>query len=176
MTGYFSKLIPVLCALFSASGLFAGSLDYLANQSARYAMNFSRNAATDAADIVAYNPAGTALMAPGLYIDISNQTLFKPYEHEYDIAFTMAPALDRSDTVEQNEPTLLLPNLFTVYNKGRIGPGSLAAYFQAGVVAGGGTLKYDDGTVGSSLALSDILLQPILDQYLRHPAFITALE
>jgi hypothetical protein len=91
MTGYFSKLIPVLCALFSASGLFAGSLDYLSNQSARYAMTFSRNAATDAADIVAYNPAGTALLPQGLSIDISNQTLIKPYEQEYSIAFDFAP-------------------------------------------------------------------------------------
>lgn len=52
-------------------------------------------------------------------------------------------------TVEQSEPTLLLPNLYAVYNAGSVGVGNLAAYVHAGITAGGGTLKWDDGTVST---------------------------
>lgn len=135
------SLMLTLAIMMVGSAVFAGSLDYLSNQSAKYIMNTARTAATDGADIVAYNPAGTALMGEGLFIDVSNQTLLKYYTAEE------TAVLD--DEYKQSEPTLLLPNVYAVYNFGPMGPGKLAAFAQAGIVAGGGTLKWDDGTVGS---------------------------
>jgi len=157
------KALVLLCMLaivLSGATVFAGSIDYLSNQSARYLMTFSRVGATDGADIVTYNPAGTAFLQQGLTIDFSTQTLFKPYSQDYaftaSAAATAAKLSSSSDSYEQSEPTPVLPNLYAVYNFGQIGAGNLAINFQAGIVAGGGTLKWDDGTAGSTFALNGL--------------------
>jgi long-chain fatty acid transport protein len=137
------SLMLTLAIMMVGSAVFAGSLDYLSNQSAKYIMNTARTAATDGADIVAYNPAGTALMGEGLFIDVSSQTLLKYYTAKEDAVL--------DDEYKQSEPTLVLPNVYAVYNFGQLGMGKLAAFAQAGIVAGGGTIKWDDGTVGSNL-------------------------
>lgn len=136
------SLLLTMAALMVSSSVFAGSLDYLSNQSAKYCMNTASTARTDGADIVAYNPAGTALMGQGFFIDVSNQTLLKYYSAKEDALL--------EDEYKQSEPTILLPNVFLVYNAGQVGMGKLAVFGQMGVVAGGGTLKWDDGTIGSN--------------------------
>ncbi len=133
-------------ALIANATLFAGSFDYLSNQSAGYFINSARTATTDGADAAAYNPAGTALLEKGFYFDFSSQTFLKDYSEE-------AEALG-DDAYKQNEPTLFLPNLFIVYNYGQLGPGKLAVYGSAGIVAGGGDLNWKDGTVGSNAYLA----------------------
>jgi len=140
----FSVLLT-LAVLMVSSSVFAGSWDYLSNQSAKYIMNTASQARTEGADIVAYNPAGTALMGEGFFIDVSNQTLLKYYTGKEDVA------LASKGDLEQEEPTLLLPNVYVVYNAGQVGVGKLAAYGQMGVVAGGGKLIWDDGSVGSNM-------------------------
>jgi len=145
------SLMLMLAIMTVSSAVFAGSLDYLSNQSARYVMNTASVARTDAADIATYNPAGTAFLAPGLYFDVSNQFLFKYYSAKESNAFS---AGGFENDFKQSEPTLLLPNLYVVYNFGAMGPGTLAVFLQAGIVAGGGGLKWDDGTVGSTAFLA----------------------
>jgi len=137
------SLLLTLAIMMVGSTVFAGSLDYLSNQSAKYCANTASTARTDGADIVAYNPAGTALMGQGLFIDVSNQTLLKYYTAKEDAML--------ADEYKQSEPTLLLPNVYAVYNFGQMGMGKLAAFAQAGIIGGGGTLKWDDGTVGSNI-------------------------
>ena len=147
MKKFSAKLMLTAAVVMVSSALFAGSIDYLSNQSAKYLMSLSgRTAATDAADIVAYNPAGTALMGEGLFIDLSNQTMFKPYSQ--DVSFDGASYDLSKETWEQSEPTYFLPNLYIVYNAGQIGMGKLAVYGQVGVTAGGGSLEWDGGTAG----------------------------
>ena len=128
--------------MFTGTGLFAGSLDHLSNQSAKWVMTTSRNASTDGADIVQYNPAGTAWLAKGLHLDASGQTLFKYYNN--------------SETLKQDKPTPILPNAYLAYNFGETGPGKLAAYMQVGVGAGGGELHYKNGTAGTTFLLNSI--------------------
>ena len=70
-------LMLTLAIMAASSAVFAGSVDYLSNQSAKFIMNPASVARTGGADIAAYNPAGTAFFAPGLYFDVSNQTLIK---------------------------------------------------------------------------------------------------
>jgi long-chain fatty acid transport protein len=127
------KILPVLCLLgilFSSTLACAGSIDYLSNQSAEYLMTFSRNAATDSADIASYNPAGIVFLPKnGLYLNASGQYIFKPYEQTY-----------RGETYKQDEPTIL-PNLYAVYKQD-----AWAAFFAATVPAGGGRIKWKDGT------------------------------
>jgi long-chain fatty acid transport protein len=158
--GFMKKVLCTLLilGLFLPAAAFAGSLDYLTNQSARWLMTPTRNAATDAADIVNYNPAGTVFLPLGWNIDVSNQTLFKWYGN--DTAVTSGPGwnstlslppLSSNDTLKQDLPTWYLPNLYVVYNSGKV-----AIYGQAGITAGGGNLKYDNGTAGSTFALTGL--------------------
>ena len=154
--------------MLAGSGLFAGSLDYLSNQSAKFLMNMSRNASTDSADIVHYNPAGAARLPKGLSVDLSGQTLFKYYDNE-DTRFGLATGIssligtaslpDTEKTLSQDYPTPVLPNLYLAYNFGEMGPGKLAAYLQVGIVAGGGELQWKNGTAGTTLLLSGIAIK-----------------
>ncbi|MDR1625994.1 MAG: hypothetical protein LBT33_05580 [Spirochaetia bacterium] len=150
----------ILGLLLPGAGLFASSLDYLTNQSARWFMTPTRNAATDAADIVNFNPAGTVFLPLGWNFDISNQTLFKWYGN----STTLLPSATGStlglspdyDPLKQDLPTWYLPNIYAAYNFGRKGPGKLALYGQLGITAGGGNLEYDEGTAGSTFALTGL--------------------
>jgi len=126
------KGLVLLCMLglvLSSTALFAGSIDYLSNQSAEYLMTLNRNAGTDAADIVSYNPAGTVFLPKnGLYVNFSTQYLFKPYEQDF-----------MGKTYKQDEPSII-PNLFAVYKKD-----AWAGFLSFNVTAGGGKLDWDKG-------------------------------
>lgn len=141
MTKTVIKGMVVSALILSAASLSAGSLDYLSNQNADYFLSASQNASTADAGIVPYNPAGTALMEKGLYLDVSNQTIFKMYSESEDAVL--------KEDYELNAPTWVLPNLSLVYNFGAMGPGKLSVYGQGGVVAGGGSLDWTDGTIGT---------------------------
>jgi len=146
----FSVLLT-LAVLMVSSSVFAGSIDYLSNQSAKYCMNTAATARTDGADIVAYNPAGTALMGEGFFIDVSNQTLLKYYSQDVSVETITGTVLTAEQKYEQDKPTILLPNVYLAYNFGQMGMGKLAVYGQMGVVAGGGALEWD-GTAGTVAA------------------------
>jgi long-chain fatty acid transport protein len=131
------KRLGLLAALlFVAGNVYAGSIDYLSNQSAEYIRMFSRNAATDGADIAVYNPAATAFLKKGLYVSLSNQTVFKTYED--DFKFTPDPTWNGN--YKSTKPTPILPSLFAIYNGG-----NWAGFFAAGATAGGGGVEYSKG-------------------------------
>jgi len=147
------SLLLTLAVLMVSSSVFAGSIDYLSNQSAKYLMTLAgRAAATDGADIVSYNPAGTALMGEGFFIDVSNQTLLKPYSQENKLYYNnIVDLVNIDEEYTQDTATWLLPNVYLAYNAGQVGIGKLAVYGQLGVVAGGGSLEWD-GSAGADLA------------------------
>ncbi|GHT91053.1 hypothetical protein FACS1894140_0840 [Spirochaetia bacterium] len=175
--------ILLILALIAPAALFAGSIDYLTNQSARWLLSPSRNASTDAADIINYNPAGSVFLPKGLSVDLSMQTLFKFYHNDntftpetgwktlgtlpmgFGVNFS---AKDEDEDFSQDLPTPALPNLYVAYNFGRLGPGVLALYFQGGVPAGGGDLEWDDGTAGTLFALNG-LQASLASQYFSPP-------
>jgi long-chain fatty acid transport protein len=121
--------IAAICAV-SAGELFAGSIDYLSNQSADYVRTFSRSASTDA-DAVIYNPAGTGFMKPGIIAQISGQTIFKTYSNTL---------VSTGKEYKSTEPTPFIPSLSAVYKAE-----NWAAFGAFSIVAGGGTVKYKDG-------------------------------
>lgn len=124
-----ASLFLVLGFLSIGTATWAGSIDYLSNQSAEYLMTFSRNAATDAADAALYNPAGLVFLPKdGLYLNASVQYIALPYSEDF-----------RGVRYEQNEPNVI-PNLYAVYKKD-----DLAAFFAVNVTAGGGKVKWTDG-------------------------------
>lgn len=147
-------VIILLIILTQPVLVYAGSIDYNSNQSAKYFLNPAKAACTDGADTVAYNPAGTALMKPGMYLDVSEQFLMRFYEQ--DVSNGTLP----DKTYKQDEDAYIFPNLFIVYNLGKTGPGRLAVYASAGVIGGGGRVKWD-GTAGyDELALQLALQGP----------------
>jgi long-chain fatty acid transport protein len=123
-------------AFMAAGDLFAGSIDYLSNQSADYIRTFSRNASTDA-DATVYNPAGTAFMKPGIYAHLSNQTLFKKYSDTLDLS---SPTTAYNKKYGSNKRTWVLPNGSVIYKADK-----WAAFLGLGVTGGGGKVQFDDG-------------------------------
>jgi long-chain fatty acid transport protein len=126
-----------------SSAVFAGSIDYVSNQSADYIRTFSRNAAMDSADIAIYNPAGTAFYRPGLSLQYSHQTVLKNYgakltdSGDSDLGIADNPSYDRD--YRSKKATPVLPSAFAIYNKDK-----WAGYIAASAVAGGGSVSYDN--------------------------------
>ncbi len=126
------KLLVSLCVagliVFSGAPLFAGNIDHLSNFSAEYIRTLNRNAATDSADAVVYNPAGVMEMENGTYGNLSIQYCSKDFDNKVD-----------GDTLSQDEPSII-PSLFGVYKKDR-----WAAFAAFTVPHGGGEVDYKDG-------------------------------
>jgi long-chain fatty acid transport protein len=122
-------------AFLLASVALAGHIDYLGGRSADYFMAVARNAATDGADLVTYNPAGLVHLDEGFHLNASTQYIFKDY------TITAVP-LGSGESTEfgTTKPTPFLPNMYAVYRTGDI-----AAFGAFTVPAGGGTLDYTDG-------------------------------
>lgn len=129
------KLIAgVILITCMGSNVFAGSIDYLSNQSADYIRTFSRNATLKGADAVSYNPAATAFFEKGMYVQVSNQILLKTYENKNELG-----ALDDT-TYKSDEPTYLLPNIYYIYAEEK-----WAAFAAFTIPAGGGKIVFDKG-------------------------------
>ena len=126
------KLLVSLCVaglmVSSASPIFAGNIDHLNNFSAEYMRTLNRNAATDSADAVVYNPAGVMEMENGTYGNLSIQYVDKDYDNKVN-----------GDKLSQDEPSII-PSLFGLYKKDR-----WAAFAAFTVPHGGGEVDYKDG-------------------------------
>lgn len=152
-----------LCSLVvifvCSTAVYAGSIDYLSNQSALWIMNMSRNASTDAADINVYNPAGTALMRKGLYVDISSQTAFNDYSQYFTASNPDGSSF--SEEYDQKSIVPIIPNAHAVYNFGKLWLGNLAIFTSAGIVGGGGALEWNGiaGTASAGMEISENLTQ-----------------
>ena len=121
--------------VLNCSIIFAGSIDYLSNQSAAYVRTLCRNAATDNADIISYNPAGVTKIADGFYLNFNNQSFIK----EYSVTGTV-PGSTTSKEFKTDIPSLVIPTFYALYRKDNLG---LFASFT--IPAGGGSLDYKDG-------------------------------
>ena len=77
-------LYLMICLLLSSTSyLFAGNAVNKNNWSAEFFRSLNRNASTDYADIVVYNPAGVVKMKDGLYINTSIQYFDKDYKNSF---------------------------------------------------------------------------------------------
>ncbi len=130
-------LSAVLLAV-TASVVGAGNIDYISSRSADFLRIMSRNASTEGADLVSFNPAGLVLLPEGWHFNVSSQTLLKDYTVEA-VPPPGAP-LSESTLYETTEPTPILPNIYAVYRSGR-----MAGFAAFTVPAGGGKLDFADG-------------------------------
>ncbi|MCK5783434.1 MAG: outer membrane protein transport protein [Desulfobacterales bacterium] len=138
MKKIFILVVATIFMITCAGTAFAGSVDYLINQSIDYYRIMSRNAATDAADIVNYNPAGTVRMKDGIYLNVSTQYLMKDYE--FEVKGSELDDLGQRTKYTQDEPTRILPNIYSIYKKGKY-----SGFLSFTVPAGGGDAKYNEG-------------------------------
>jgi len=138
------KMLRII-ALLLPGLFFAGSLlaqiDNLTNMSAEWMRTSNRNAATDATDIVVYNPAATVLLSEGFHINIGNQTLIRKPQHTFDLGFGKG-----EQTFEQDKADPFLPNLFAAYRKDKWAVN--AGIFVPG---GGATANYPNGSLTTEL-------------------------
>lgn len=137
------KLLAVMCVtsliMFLSSPLMAGGIDNRTNWSAEYVRTFNRNAATDAADIALYNPAGTAEMDDGFYVNLSVHYINKVYENNINPGQNVIHGA-YTKASEQDEPSYI-PGLFLVYKKARWSV--FSAFSNHG---GGGEVDFSNGS------------------------------
>lgn len=124
------KILTSVFALSCAAAVFAGGIDNKSNLSTGYLRNPSRATETKRPEAVLYNIAGTSFMEDGLAFNIGNQFIFKEYINEYG-----------GKEYKDEEDVFFFPDFEAVWKKDR-----LAIFAGFGVFAGGGSLKYDDGT------------------------------
>jgi long-chain fatty acid transport protein len=101
----------------------------------------ARYGATDYADIVAYNPAGTTKMDDGAYLKLDVMYIAKDYSN----------TVPGAGKLEQDEPSLV-PGLFALYKQDK-----WSGFFALTIPGGGGKVEFNEGsatTVGASLALT----------------------
>ncbi len=127
------KIWVVICVVgllcMGAASVQAGGIINKQNQSAEYIRTLNRNAATDAADVVVYNPAGVMKLENGFYTKVDLIYLQKDYSNT-------VPGFDEFET---DEPSIV-PGLFAAYKQDR-----WSLFFAVTVPAGGGEVEYPDG-------------------------------
>lgn len=138
------SLIVCFCLL---AGSALAQHDNLSNLSAEWVRTPARNAATDANDIVVYNPAGLVRLNNGFHINMGNQSLFRKPSHTFD--FGMGGG---EKTYTQDGNDLFLPNLYMTYKKDKF------ALFTGVFMAGGGaTANYPTGSITTELIGMQVL-------------------
>ena len=138
------KLFVFLCIAgliaASASPLFAGGIENKHNWSAEWVRSLNRNAATDSADAVVYNPAGVMKMDNGFYLNASGQYALKDYSNTY-----------LGIEYNTDEPDFV-PSLFALYKQDK-----WAAYGAVTVVVAGGKVDYENGDATTLGLASNII-------------------
>ncbi len=143
---FFPMLLTGLLVAFMSQIAFAGAVDNKQNFSARYIGNPSRNAATDGADVAAYNPAGIMMQENGLAIELDVQYLMKEYDHSFNTIRGNDPTngfLGEDVSRGDDEPAAL-PTFFATYKRDKWG-----LYASFTVNGGGGTVDYSNGNNAS---------------------------
>lgn len=122
----------VILSLLASANAFAGSIDYLAQQDAEY---FAHPAMIGKVGVSGayYNPAGTAFLEDGLYVQLNSQTLFKTYEMDTKENFGGL-------SHESDHPSAFVPSIQIVKKEG-----DRSYFLHAGAAAGGGAVKYKNG-------------------------------
>ena len=126
--------IPIAAVLIAATAVQAGNIDYISSRSADFLRIMSRNASTEGADLVSFNPAGLSLLPEGWHFNVSTQTLLRRYTVEATPPGASAPA-----EYESTAPTPILPNVYVVYRKG------IVAAFAAFTAPAGDRVDFADG-------------------------------
>ncbi len=132
-------LKPIIAVTLLMNLAFARGVGNNSNLSSEYVRTLNRNAATDIADIAAYNPAGTVFMEDGIHLYFSNQILFKEYRQELSDLTGDAAALN-GQKFKSDNTTWFIPSAYVVGKWG-----DMAGHVYFNVPGGGGSVEYNDG-------------------------------
>ena len=129
-----------------ASVLFASGVENKTNMSTGYLRNPSRNTENSRPEASYYNVAGTAFLKNGLHIEAGNQFVFKEYGNEMKTGNALS-ALGIPDYYSNDETTVwFYPDADFVYKHDKY-----AIWGNFGVYAGGGALKFSEGTSATTM-------------------------
>ena len=130
------KKTLMLMALVASVNAYGGSIDYLAQQDAEYFAHPSMIGKIGTSGAF-YNPAGTVFMEDGTYFKVNAQTIFKDYTMNTDKSIL---SKGQNGVHNSDFPSPMVPSFQFVKKDGD------RSYFaHAGIAAGGGTVKYDNG-------------------------------
>lgn len=129
----------LLLSCLVTTQVYAGGIRGKSNMSADYFRSLTRNAATDSADIIAYNPSGVMKLENGFYQKVDILYIKKDYGNN----IKNSPFPGTSKNYESDYPSIV-PGLFSVYKQER-----WAGFFAVTVPGGGGTVKFDEGNATS---------------------------
>lgn len=157
MTARGRVLLFAAVALSVAAPAWAGGAINNQNLSADYIRMLNRNAATDAADIVFFNPAGITKLDDGFTIRLDAQYVIKDYGNIVEPLSALDPYPGGGGDFQQDEPSII-PGIFAAYNHG-----NWAGFFGVANVAGGGKVDYAEGdwttyqaALGSLVAMASL--------------------
>lgn len=139
MKNVFVSLCVLSFLMLSSSLLIAGGVDNRSNFSGEYVRTLNRNAATDALDAIAYNPAGVMKMEDGKYGNLSIHYVLKDYKNTVD-----------GVALEQDTPSFV-PALFALYKNGK-----WAGFFAFTIPAGGGEVDYKRGNATTKIGATGL--------------------
>jgi len=144
MSKFNKILLLILVAFFAMETANAGGIVTNTNQSAAYARMLVRDASTDL-DAVYYNPAGLTALPEGLFISLSNQSIFQTRTITNDYTYL------NTDKYEGTATAPLFPGVYAGYKFGDF-------VFSLGFnpVGGGGGAEYDNGLPSFHLAVADL--------------------
>jgi long-chain fatty acid transport protein len=146
-------LIAAVTVFFLGAGDLLANIDNLSNMSAEWIRTGNRNAATDAADIVVYNPGGVTELPDGFKVNIANQTLIRKPTHSYDLGMGR-------ESHQQDEADYFLPNLYITYNKD-----NWAIFGGYYIPGGGAVVDYPEGSITTDLIGAQLASSPYFDYY-----------
>ncbi len=165
----------ITCTLLINQMPALANVDQLSNMSTEWIRTGNRNAATDSADIVLYNPAGIMKMSDGIHINFGNQTLIRRPVHKFNLGITGVE--DTSRSYKQDSNDILLPNLYCAYKKNNFG------FFGGIYVPGGGaTVDFPDGSINTKFIGAMTIMQSggmvtsFTDDYLEASSIYLAME
>ncbi len=157
----FVLLIMMFFVFVGASSVFAGGILNKQNFSVEYLRTFSRNAATDSADAVGYNPAGVMNLETGSYVNIGMFHASKDYVNIFN---------DNEKSISK-EPSVV-PGLFCVHKEDR-----WSVFGAFTVPGGGGKVDFPHGVATSYRIASEVMtaanaqLVPGISAALQGPPF-----
>ena len=152
------KKTLMLMALVASVNAYGGSIDYLAQQDAEYFAHPSMIGKIGTSGAF-YNPAGTVFMEDGTYFKVNAQTIFK----DYTMNTHKGILSDGQNGVHNSDFASPMVPSFQFVKK----DGDRSYFAHAGIAAGGGTVKYDNGisafeVIGKGIEKALPILKPEL--------------
>jgi len=148
-------IVVAAAAVLLLCAPLAAQMDNLTNLSVEWMRMPARNAASDSADIVVYNPAALVRLAEGFHLNLGNQSLLRKPSHSYKMGYKTGERSFGQDGIDA-----FLPNFYASYNKGK-----WAVYGGVYISGGGAVADYPQGSHTTDLVSMLVQNSPVYDEF-----------